>query len=369
MNRESEQMTQIEVTDIREMYERPAVEIDEDLIVTVRASQATACRRQLYYAGTETPQSDEVPPDALVRMAMGNYLEPLILDMLEKSHGWRMHEDPLAWKFVHEVALADDLVMSGIPDGVGFHDHNGGKPCAIEIKTRNAQQFRNTVMQGAYRSHFGAVVQLAMYREALIEAEEIDRQVDNVLVSMNKDTGDLHFEWFPYTVLEQAFDEITMRMNSVIETWGAEPPDKEFEASSWQCKSCQWRTVCGNVEQPFSAEIDIEFGEGKITAEEARDALVQWEEQKLVADEHKMNDKLDKWARGVLLRYAQGLGAERVRLGGEAGDYNISVQQNESIKLNEQLVRYYLTPKQWDEVLDIKSGDPYVVIRKARGRQ
>ena len=72
----------------RGTYDRPSVSVNDDGVILIRASQVDSCSRQLWYSGMAYPKSDKVSPEAKARMAMGNILEPLVVDMLNQIRSW-----------------------------------------------------------------------------------------------------------------------------------------------------------------------------------------------------------------------------------------------------------------------------------------
>ena len=378
-----------------DLYERPAVEVLEEadshgeLTVTfiVRASQATSCKRQLYYAAVNEEQTDSTPADSLIRMNMGKALEPLISNVLETEFGFEMDttiiQDAVAakWPMVPEderllqyVILSDEpgITLSGIPDDVGRHSElTNGELTVIEIKTRNADQYRRTVMEGAYQAHFSAVVQLAMYRQAMVELGIMLETTNCVLVSMNKDNGELNLEWFQPRVLDQALLAVSERLANMVEEWdekGMSPP--EYPVTSWQCKSCFWRTLCGGKDESVlgtaislaDADDPLDF----VTLEDTMEALYQWEEQKALEVPSPVDETVIKFARNTILKYLQLQGLTKWEVEGQNGKYSITYTQKENVSVNQQKARFYLTPDQWKEVLEVNQGDPYPTIRKLK---
>ena len=351
------------------IYERPAAEIlfddDDNGSVVIRASQATSCQRQLYYAITGEEQTNEVTPQAQARMEMGKALEPVVMDLL-RARGWivaapKMDEDNPE-DSIHFVYLAGnpEVYLSGIPDCIAMDEMNGSDHFVVEIKTRGANPFRYVKMQGNWRAQFGAVVQLAMYRQGLIEREEIGDTVDCCIVTMNKDDGELDIEWFRPDLLDAAMTQVTNMLHIKVASWlEEEVPEPGHEPGSWQCNSCQWLDTCGNNE-----DLKIDLSGEKISEEEVLTALRDWEEVKLA--EVPIDKDAVAYPRAVMLRYMQGLGIDKVTLQGETSNWNVSVRQKDTISLNDHLVRYYLTPEQYDECLEIKSGEPYPEIRKGK---
>ena len=349
------------------IYERPAAEIlideDHNPSVVIRASQATACQRQLYYSVVGEEQTNEVPPEARARMEMGKALEPVVMDLL-RDRGWTVEaptiDEDHPEDSIHFVYLAGDpeVYLSGIPDCIARM--YGKAPFAVEIKTRGTGPFRFVKMQGNWKTQFGAVVQLAMYRQGLVETEELSDDADCCIVTMNKDDGELDIEWFQPSVMDSAMKQIADMLHAKVESWlGEEIPDPGHEPGSWQCNSCQWLDVCGNNE-----EMKVDLSGEKISEEEVLTALRDWEEVKLA--EVPLDKDAVVYPRAVMLRYMQGLGVDKVTLQGRTRNWNVSMRQKDTIALNDHLVRYYLTPEQYDECLEVSSGDPYTEIRKGK---
>ena len=360
-------MMDFDIQESQDIYERAAVEVidqeDGSIGVVFRASQVLSCRRQLYYAGTGVPVSNEIPPDAIRRMEMGKALEPVILKSLEDDYDWKILDKGKDKKiqYVHVGRLGESLFIyvSGIPDAIGMEPGTVAFP--IEIKTRNSHQWRRTRMEGAGIAHPGAVAQLAMYRKAYLEKRLIEPDVDCVLVSMNKDTSELHMEWFPPATLDAWTKSLGEYLEGVVESWEEGAPEPELSPDSWQCKSCEWKDYCGNV----ASEKDIiDISGDKISEEEALQALLDWENEK--DKEVSVDKNIDKFSRSILTNFMLGQGIEKKSFTGDKGTWNVSLQQNDKVEVNEEMVRYYLTPEQWREVLTAKPGTPHVVIRKGR---
>ena len=363
--------------DIETSYDRPAVSTYEDKIA-IRGSQATSCGRQLWYSGMEIPQTDEMTPETSMRLKMGNILEPVIIEALKTDRGWLV----TSWQellqgnlnvklmeiFVPQIVTVpvnDEIVMTGTPDAIGMIDESTNMPFAIEIKTRNAEQFRRAVSQGAMISHYAAVVQLAIYRAGLTDLDLVYPDSDSALVTLNKDNGEIHVEWFRPQVLE----EVLVGIGDRLSTWtqvvltSDTPPAKDYEPRDWQCKSCPWRTECGNIETMEDTEIHL--GKEIVTEDEVMDAFDIWEINKMTEDNAKKDSEQDKYTRALLTRYLLGLGVDKVRLAGKTFNWNVSYIDRPKQKVNVEKVRYYLSKEQVEDCITYE-GEPYIEIRKGK---
>ena len=363
--------------DIETSYDRPAVSTYHDKIA-IRGSQATSCGRQLWYSGMEIPQTDEMTPETAMRLKMGNILEPVIIEALKMDRGWivtswqELLEGNLNLKFMEifvpkivTVPVNDEIVMTGTPDAIGTIDDDERLPFAIEIKTRNAEQYRRTVSQGAMVSHYSAVVQLAIYRAGLTDLDLVHPDSDSALVTLNKDNGEIYVEWFRPEVLEDVLVDIGDRLSTwtqVVLTSDT-PPAKDYEPRDWQCKSCPWRTECGNIETMEDTEIHL--GKEIVTEDEVMDAFDIWEINKMTEDNAKKDSEQDKYTRALLTRYLLGLGVDKVRLAGKTFAWNVSYIDRPKQKVNVEKVRYYLSKEQIEDCITYE-GEPYIEIRRGK---
>ena len=358
-------------------YDRPAVSVNDQGIIQIRASQADDCGRELWYSGMQYPKSDDVTPEAQARMDMGNALEPVVVELMKNHYEWNL----ISWGAMHKwgvgldgvrmnvppyltVTINEDLQLTATPDALGKHFLCDNKATAVEIKTRNTEQYRRAVNQGNIIAHYAAVAQLSIYRAGMIEVGLIDGDTDCALATMNKDTGEIYTEWFQPDMLDKVFldaaDQLLQWVSTVMTS--EDPPERDFEPQDWQCKGCEWRTICWDGVEFKPKELDLSV---EITQEELADAFAQWEEFK--SAEVKMDDKVDKAVKAMFQRYMEGQNVEKMPMTGETGKYNVSIRVRDNTKLNADKVRYYLTKDQLEDCLE-PSETRYVEIRKASRR-
>lgn len=350
--------------DAQVLYGRPIAEIDDFGLVTIRASQLMSCRRRLYYSAIRAPQSDELPASTRLRMEMGTALETVVLDTLARD-GWTILT-PVVEGEVQTIRLDDDLLVSGIRDAIG-RPPGGAADGVIEVKTRNSDNMRRIKEMGSYVTHPGAVAQLAVYREMALERQAIEDTATCWIANLNKDSAEIHTEEYSPEFLEKVLSDLSERTVATVNRWIEDvPPERDYETGSWQCRSCEWRRRCGNVEPEPYEEPEPTVQLGGITIDDARMALLQYEQHKNEEESHRMDPNYQEWCRSQLLEYCQQQGVTKLALGAALHEYSISVMQRDTVSWNAERIQRWLSPEQLKEAMEVKTGNPYVVIRKGK---
>ncbi|MDE0005599.1 MAG: PD-(D/E)XK nuclease family protein [Rhodospirillaceae bacterium] len=347
----------------QDRYQRPAVVIsfDDDGApeVRIRASRLDDCRRRMWFVASEEPESDEVPPDSLARLEMSKMLEPYVLESLERWHGWAVAPAP---DVVVEVPVSDEITFTGIPDALGYHDRTGNEPTVIEVKARSTGAFGAVVRNGNYRAQFAAVAQLAVYRQAMVEAAVVRPEVDSVIVTLNKDSGQLHHEWFSPDNLRLAMAEAELKSSFMLKRWEEGIPPTDYPPDSWQCRSCVFRTKCGNVMLDGAAPPNS----GPVSLEQAAETIRVWEGDHLREVANRIDKDLDHNTRLRLLTYLQAERLPRVQVRGDSYWWTVSLRQREDFDWDSDALRYMLTPDQMERATVKTVGEPYVEIRRGK---
>ena len=285
-----------ETIDRAEVFSRPSAQINEDGELVVRASAALGCRRSLWYAATGYIPTNHPSDDSLTAMEAGNALEPVVVRAMERA-GWKVDApDPQDPEQV-AVRVGPNMLVTGHPDGtVRLPLPEGeappqmflfegepeapafGDPMVVEIKTRGPEAFRRWRTLGAERSHPASVAQAAFY--TLGHYGELR---DVVIATM--DTGGRTWDWerIPAARLEKALQDACSWLGELgahhVQN-GPDPdalPDRDFTATSWQCRSCPFLNIClpGAAEDDGTDE-DTEIEH--VSDEEARDAVAAYSE-------------------------------------------------------------------------------------------
>ena len=309
-----------ETIDRAEVFSRPAARFDADGNIEVRASSALDCRRALWYAATGYEPTNPPSGDSLTAMEAGNALEPVVVRAMERA-GWNIDApDPQDPKQV-AVRIGPNLLVTGHPDGTVrmpleqgeadapqlflFDDEPQapayGDPMVVEIKTRGPEAFRRWQTLGAERSHPAAVAQAAFY-----SLGEFGDLRDAVIATM--DTGARTWDWerIPAGRLERALQDACEWLGELAAHHvqsGPDPdalPERDFFATSWQCRSCPFLAVCLPGTAETSEETEIEDKE--VSDEEARDAVAAYAEaQETIKEPEKAKraalDTLKAWMR------------------------------------------------------------------------
>ena len=326
-----------ETTDRAEVFSRPAARFDEDGQLEVRASSALGCRRALWYAATGYEPTNPPSEESLTAMEAGNALEPVVVRAMERA-GWKVDaadpHDPervsmrLGPNPVSGTGQA--LLVVGHPDATGrmpleqslpptgsgdetvppqlflFDDEPQAPahsdPMVVEFKTRGPEAFRRWQTLGAERSHPASVAQAAFYTYGTFGGWPRD----TVIATMDTGNRTWDYEIIPAERLERALQDACEWLGELAAHHvrnGPDPdvlPDRDFSASSWQCRSCPYLAVClpGAEEPSDEPETEIE----EVSDEEARDAVAAYAEaQESVKEPEKAKrgalDTLKAWMR------------------------------------------------------------------------
>ncbi len=303
-----------------EVFSRPAAQFDDDGNMEVRASSALGCRRALWYAATGYEATNPPSEDSLTAMEAGNALEPVVVRAMERA-GWKVDApDPQDPKQV-AVRVGPNMIVTGHPDGTVRMPIEGdeaaalqlflfegetqgpayGDPMVVEIKTRGPEAFKRWRTLGAERSHPASVAQAAFY-----SLGEFGDLRDAVIATM--DTGARTWDWerIPAARLERALQDASEWLGELAAHHvrsGLDPdalPERDFSATSWQCRSCPFLAVCLPGAAEASEETENETEE--VTDAEARDAVAAYAEaQESIKEPEKAKraalDTLKAWMR------------------------------------------------------------------------
>ena len=328
-----------ETTERAEVFSRPAARFDDDGNIEVRASSALGCRRALWYAATGYERTNPPSEDSLTAMEAGNALEPVVVRAMERA-GWKVDapdpQDPqqvtvrIGPNPVSGTGQA--LLVTGHPDGTVRMPIEGdeaaapqlflfdeepeapayGDPMVVEIKTRGPEAFKRWRTLGAERSHPASVAQAAFY-----SLGEFGDLRDAVIATM--DTGARTWDWerIPAERLKRALQGACEWLGELAAHHvqsGPDPdalPDRDFSATSWQCRSCPFLAVC----LPGSAEVgeDAETETEEVGDDEARDAVAAYAEAQ---ESIKEPEKAKRAARDTLKAWMRRQGDSKATVGG-----------------------------------------------------
>ena len=366
-------------------YNRPSIRLvfneddnDPD-VIELRSSAINSCPRQLWYTLMGETVSDEVPVRNQRMLNMGNALEGVVGQTL-KDQGHTLRP---GWEIIpegspilrHPMGKLDDKLewqITGLPDFLVRHKEDLTGYMMVEVKSRSADAFRRVVNEGNLSAQPGAVMQLAAYRLApdleMTLSQPGPLNDDSAIVTMNRSDGDLHQEYFTLDTLKEVLEQVKTQWRSRLSGWlnGDEP--ERLKPNHWQCQSCVFRTVCGNLVEDVSP---MEQDKGiPVDDEEFADALhhfCSWKEQEAL---NSMPKAVKETWDSVGLRYFMRHGIDKLN-GVENGEgvWNISLQDSGRETLNVEKVRYYLPPSIFQECFEKKPGKPYLVVRKARSKK
>ena len=315
------------IDDRAEVFSRPAARFDADGNLEVRASAALGCRRALWYAATGYEATNPPSEDSLTAMEAGNALEPVVVRAMERA-GWKVDAADAQDPRQVAVRVGPNLLVAGHPDGTVrmpieadeapapqlflFDGRAYGDPMVVEIKTRGPEAFKRWRTLGAERSHPASVAQAALY-----SLGEFGDLRDAVIATM--DTGARTWDWerIPAERLKRALQGACEWLGELAAHHvqsGPDPdalPDRDFSATSWQCRSCPFLAVC----LPGSAEVgeDAETETEEVSDDEARDAVAAYAEAQ---ESIKEPEKAKRGARDTLKAWMRRQGDSKATVGG-----------------------------------------------------
>ena len=245
-------------------YNRPMAKFTGDGKLEVRASALGRCRRALWYSATEQPISNPTSPESLTIMVSGNALEPVVVRAMQRA-GWAIQPEDRDAPTSVSVELGDTLLVSGHPDATGFLPKTPSEIMAID-------EFR-----------------------------------DVVIATLDTGSRRWDYEVIPAKRVERAWNRAGNRLAELADHFemnGRNPealPDRDFEATDWQCRSCPYLDTCQPpVSEVTPAESSTDTPNEPVSDEEAQSALWHYEEiaeliKSLNADKRESLDTLECW--------------------------------------------------------------------------
>ena len=340
------------IDDRAEVFSRPAARFDADGQLEIRASSALGCRRALWYSATGYQATNPPSEESLTAMEAGNALEPVVVRAMERA-GWKVDpadpHDPQAVA----VRVGPNMLVTGHPDGtVRMPLPEGeappqlflfdgepqapdyGDPMVVEIKTRGPEAFKRWRTLGAERSHPASVAQAAFY--TLGEFGDLQ---DTVIATMDTGSRTWDYERIPAARLERALQDACEWLGELgahhVQN-GPDPdalPERDFSATSWQCRSCPFLAVClpGAAEAGDEPETEAE----EVSDEEARDAVAAYAEAQ---ESIKEPEKVKRGALATLKAWMRRQGDNKATVGGRTVTLVASKRYSVNYrKLNEML--------------------------------
>ncbi len=350
-------------------YNRPMARITEEGKLEVRASALGRCRRALWYAATEQPITNPTPPESLTIMESGNALEPVVIRAMQRA-GWSIQPIDREAPTAVSVELGDRLVVSGHPDATGWLPKTPSAimaiedflfdgeltlvsdedPVVIEVKTRGPEAFKRWQTLGAERSHPDSVAQAACYSQGLFGEHR-----DVVIATLDTGSRKWDYEVIPAERVERAWDRAGDWLSPLadhLDGNGPDPdvlPERDFEASDWQCRSCPYLDICQPaLHKPSTTDESAVTAVEPVSDDDAQSALWRYEElseliKSLNADKRESLDALERWL--------QTQGVPRSQLDGRDKTRTVGMVSTKRYKVDHKRLNALLDPEQRAEIV------------------
>ena len=346
-------------------YNRPMAKFTDDGKLEVRASALGRCRRALWYSATEQPISNPTSPESLTIMESGNALEPVVVRAMQRA-GWAIQPVNRDAPTSVSVELGDDLIVSGHPDATGFlpatsvsaidsflfDDSPPDEGCelVIEVKTRGPEAFKRWQTLGAERSHPESVAQAACYSLGLFgECRDV------VIATLDTGSRRWDYEVIPAERVERAWHRAGVWLSELadhLDANGPDPqvlPERDFEATDWQCRSCPYLDTCQPpVQEAPPAEASADAPAEPVSDEEAQSALWHYEE---IAELIKSLNVDKRESLGTLERWLATQGATKTQLDGRDKARTVGIVTTKRYKVDHKRLNALLDPEQRAEIV------------------
>ncbi len=327
-------------------YDRPAARFTDNGGLDIRASALGQCRRALWYAATGQLQTNPMTDETRLVLEAGQALEPVVVRAMQRTFWTVTPSDPeQPWRV--EVEAGAGLVVSGHPDAVGAVELFGEER-VIEVKTRGSEAFKRWRTLGAERSHPESVAQAACYSLGMFgECRDV------VIATLDTGSRQWDYEVVPAARAERAWEAACRRLSALAEhheACGPDPealPERDFDASDWQCQRCPYLNLCQPGEAANQAEEDQDEAE-PVSDEAAQTALREYEQAQ---SQIKASDADKRTALKTLQQWLETKGEPKARLEGSAKTRTVGMVASRRYAVDHKRLNALLDPEQRAEIV------------------
>lgn len=251
----------------------------------LRMSAAGHCPAALAYATMGLTASDPPDEQSRNRMAMGHFLEILIIRAL-KARGWETR-----YTVVDEGQLELDLTIksgesvetiTGHPDGICRHpEHTKGYWVLLECKSMSVDRALEVEEYGVADIYPGYIVQAALYGHRLFEMGLISHPQRAIFGMIDREGRVLSPERVKWDddVFPSIIDKLEMVVSNVAVNSRFTPP---YPQDSQECRYCDYHSLCWGEPKPYGGrngqppKVKIGMQDSAVVYEAAR----KWRELK-----------------------------------------------------------------------------------------
>ena len=297
------------MTDSSDMMWQPLASRDLDIEQSpkLRMSAAGHCPASIAYAAHGFQETD--PPDdtSRNRMAMGHFLEVLILRGLE-AQGWEITNTVLDGGQLEISIEVNGETITGHPDGICRHpEWTAGMWVLLECKSMSVDRALEVEEYGVPAVYPSYLVQAALYAWRLHEMGLVAHPGRAVFGMMDREGRFLAPE--RVKIPSDVFPGIQDKFHAILDQRAmGMVPTPPLPQSSSECGYCSYHRMCWGAPPPRGKkQIPIV----KLDEQDIVGAAQRWHEAKPVVDE----------ARDVLQKAANANDGATVEAGGVVGGY------------------------------------------------
>lgn len=214
-------------------------------------SEAGRCRRQLYFALTNTPRTEKMTLDSYMTLSLGNKAEELYAELLLAAGVKILAQERVELEGDGEKVVGKLDLLIEVPAEVRNLIPGLDEREIWELKTKNSRALGWMLKRGGPEAEDGHIKQLRAYLHAGatgVVPEPTKARGRLVYTAVGATKGEpLFHAWFvPYSEVLAKMDLAILGQAMKRARDGSDPGiPPEYESNpTWPCNYCDWRRLC-----------------------------------------------------------------------------------------------------------------------------
>jgi hypothetical protein len=214
-------------------------------------TDAGKCPRQVYFALTNTPETEELTLDSWMTLNLGNKAEELYIQLLEAAGVTILSQERVELEALGEKVVGKLDLLIEVPAEVRALIPGLDERELWEIKTKNSRALGWVIKKGGPEPGDSYVHQVNNYLHAA-NLNKIPRPTQArgrlIYTAVGATKGEpLFHAWFvPYDEAKATTDVTSLGLAMIAARQGSDPgiPPEYASDPAWPCLYCRWRSLC-----------------------------------------------------------------------------------------------------------------------------